>query len=87
MWVYYKIMGITLIVMNNYPKIILSIPSVDRSLQVYVYKVHNLPAMHPQLNVQHQYELEGNYLAVATGGMYASLPVERDIKFCELTQG
>ena len=48
--------------LQDYLMLILTIPLVDQSRQVSLYKVHNLPMLHPTLNVHAQYELEGTYL-------------------------
>ena len=58
---------------------------VDQSLQMNLYKVHNLPMLHPTLNVHVQYELEGTYLATMMEGMFISLPTALDIKLCLIT--
>ena len=34
-----------------------------------LYKVYNLPMLHPTLNVHAQYEIEGTYLATLMEGM------------------
>ena len=52
-----------------------------------VYKVHNLPALHPDLNIQFTYQLEGKYLAIGKHGLYAALPSESDIRICMTTSG
>ena len=49
--------------MDDYLIVILTIPLMDSSLDVNVYKVHNLPMLHPQLQIQIKYELEGTYFA------------------------
>ena len=36
--------------------LILTIPLVDQSLQINLYKVHNLPMLHPTLHVQYEQE-------------------------------
>ena len=60
---------------------------VDQSLQMNLYKVHNLPMLHPTLNVHVQYELEGTYLVIIMEGMFISLPTALDIKLCLITNG
>ena len=60
---------------------------VDQSLQMDVYKVHNLPALHPDLNIQFTYQLEGKYLAIGKHGLYAALCSESDIRICMTTSG
>ena len=67
--------------------LILTIPLVDQSLQMNLYKVHNLPMLHPTLNVHVQYELEGAYLATMREGMFISLPTALDVKLCIITNG
>ena len=67
--------------------LILTVPLVDQSLQMDLYKVHNLPMLHPVLNVHAQYELEGTYLATMVEGMFISLPTALDVKLCLITNG
>ena len=44
-WNYYPIMKITLVVMDDFLLIILTIPLTDQSLEMNLYKVYNLPAL------------------------------------------
>ena len=81
-WSYYGTVKLTPIVLQDYIILILTIPLVDQSLQVNLYKVHNLPMLHPTLNVHTQYELEGTYLATLMEGMFVSLPTALDVKLC-----
>ena len=86
-WTYYNIIKITSIVMDDYLMIILTIPLIDSFLNVNLYKVHNLPMLHPQYQLQVEYELEGAYLVTHMHGMYATVPKEKGIKFCMMSQG
>ena len=52
-----------------------------------IYKVHNLPMLHPTLKVHAQYELEGAYLTTLMEGMFVSLPTALDVKLCLITNG
>ena len=45
-------------VMDDFHLLILTIPFIDRSLQMDSYKVHNLSALHPDLGVQFSYVME-----------------------------
>ena len=67
--------------------IVMTIHLKDTSLQMNVYKVHNLPLIHPKLNISVTYELEGKYLAIGHEGHYVSLPNEGELTMCLLTQG
>ena len=86
-WSYYSIMRVSPIILDDFLLVILTVPLVDQSLQMDVYKVHNLPALHPDLNIQFTYQLEGKYLAIGKHGLYAALPSESDIRICMTTSG
>ena len=84
---YYTIMKITPVVMNNFLLIILAIPLTDQSLEMDLYKVYNLPALHHKLKIEFTYQIEGEYLAVSKSRLYAALPTAREIRICETTEG
>ena len=50
-WSYYGTIKLTPIVLQDCLRLILTVPLVDQSLQMNSYKVHNLPMLHPTLNV------------------------------------
>ena len=62
--------------------LIVTVPLVDQSLQMNLYKAQNLPMLHSVLNVHAQYELEGTYLVTMMDGMFISLPTALGIKLC-----
>ena len=84
-WSYYGTVKLTPIVLQDYLMLILTVPLVDHSLHMNLYKVHNLPMLHPTLNVHVQYEIEGPYLATMMDGMFISLPTALDIRLCLMT--
>ena len=86
-WNYYPIMKITPIVMDDFLLIILTIPLTDQSLEMNLYKIYNLPTLHPELKVEFTYELEGEYLAISKNKLYAALPTAREIRICKGTGG
>ena len=86
-WSYYRIVKLTHIVLQDYLMLILTVPLVDQSLQMNLYKVHNLPMLHPTLNVHVQYELEGTYFATMMESMFISLPTAFNVKLCLVTNG
>ena len=65
--------------------LVLTVPLVDQSLQMDLYKVYNLPMLHHTLHVHAQYEIEGTYLATLMEGMFISLPSTLDVKLCLMT--
>ena len=85
MEIYYEIIRVQPIVMENFLAIILTLPIIDTSLQMSVYKVHNLPTLHPELKIQFTYQLEGEYLAISKDGIYAAIPAKADITICQAT--
>ena len=50
-WSYYRTVKLIPIVLQDYLKLILTVPLVDQLLQMNLYKVHNLPMLHPTSNV------------------------------------
>ena len=80
-------MRVSPVILDDFMLVILTVPLVDQSLQMDIYKVHNLPAFHPELNIQFTYQLEGKYLAIGKHGLYAALPSESDIRICMTTSG
>ena len=66
--------------------VILTTSFIDSSLNMNLYQVHNLPMLHPQYQIQVEYELEGAYLATYMHGIYTTIPKEMDIKLCMMSQ-
>ena len=86
-WSYYRTIKLTPIVLEDYLMLILIVPLVDQSLHMNLYKVHNLPMLHPTLHVHAQYEIEGYYLATVMDGMFIMLPTPLDVRLCLMTNG
>ena len=86
-WSYYRTMKLTPIVLEDYLMLILTFPLVDQSLHMNLYKVHNLPMLHPTLHVHAQYEIEGSYLATVMDGRFITLPTAMDVRLCLMTNG
>ena len=68
------------IVLEDDLMLILTVPLIDQSLHMNLYKVHNLPMLHPTLHVHAQYEIEGSYLATLMEGMFITLPTALDVR-------
>ena len=81
MWNYYSIMKITPIVMDDFLLIILTIPLTDQSLEMDLYKMYNLPALHPTLKVELTYQLEGEYLAITKTNYMLHYPLHVKLGF------
>ena len=95
LWKYYYIARVIPIVTKNYLLIILTMPLIDTSLQMNLYKVHNLPIINPPIGTQHytkdrfhyKYVVEGEYLAVSYDKAYVSVPPPLEIQTCQATDG
>ena len=86
-WSYHGTIKLTPIVLEDYLMLILTVPLVDQSLHVNLYKVHNLPMLHPTLHVHAEYEIEGSHLATVMDGMFITLPTALDVRLCLMTSG
>ena len=86
-WSYYGTIKLIPIVLEDYLMLILTVPLVDQSLHMNLYKVYNLPMLHPGLHVHGQYEIENSYLATVMDGMFITLPTALDVKLCLVTNG
>ena len=86
-WSYYRTIKLMPIVLEDYLMLILTVPLVDQSLYMNLYKVHNLPMLHSTLHVHAQYEIEGSYLATMMDGIFITLPTALDVTLCLMTNG
>ena len=95
LWKYYYIARVIPIVTKSYLLIILTMPLIDTSLQMNLYKVHNLPIINPPIGTQHytkdrfhyKYVVEGEYFAVSYDKAYVSVPPPLEIQTCQATDG
>ena len=86
-WSYYGTIKLTPIVLQDSLMLILTVPLIDQSLHMNLYKVYNLPMLHPTLQMHVQYEVEGPYLATMMDSMFIMLPTAIDVKLCLVTNG
>ena len=86
-WNYYTIMKITPVVMDDFLLILLTISLTDQSLEMDLYKIYNLPTLHPKLKIEFTYQMEGKYLVISKSRLYAAIPTAREIRICEATEG
>ena len=85
-WKYYSVIKITPIVMDKMLVILMTIPVLDKSLELNIYQVHNLPAIPPGQEVEALYQLESRYFAIGKHGMYVTLPTEQSVRTCLQTE-
>ena len=85
-WKYYSVIKITPIVMDKMLVILTTIPVLDKSLELNIYQVHNLPAIPPRQEIAALYQLESRYFAIGKHGMYVTLPTEQSVRICLQTE-
>ena len=61
---------------------VLQIPLVEKNKQFRLFKIYNLPIPLPEANLQVQYDLTSNYLAITSGDQYVAFPQEEEIMGC-----
>ena len=85
-WKYYSVIKITPIVMDKMLVILMTIPVLDKTLELNIYQVHNLPAIPPGQEVAALYQLESKYFAIGKHRMYVTLPTEQSVRICLQTE-
>ena len=81
-WKYYEVMKVTPIILDKMLVILLTIPVLDKSLELNIYRVHNLPSIPPRQEVAGTYQLEGDYFAIGKHGVYVTIPTEKAVQLC-----
>ena len=81
-WKYYSVIKVTPIVMDKMLVILMTIPVLDKTLELNIYQVHNLPAIPPGHEVESLYQLENEYFAIGRHGLYVTLPTEQSVRIC-----
>ena len=85
-WKYYGVTKVTPIVMNKMLVILMTIPVFDKTLELNIYQVHNLPAIPPGQEIESLYQLENKYFAIGRHGLYVTLPTEQSVRVCLQTE-
>ena len=85
-WKYYSVIKVIPIVIDKMLVILMTIPVLDKTLELNIYQVHNLPAIPPGQEVESLYQLENKYFAIGRHGQYVTLPTEQSVKICLQTE-
>ena len=85
-WKFYDVLKVTPVVLDRLLVILLMIPLTDQSLEMKLYRVHNLPLTAPDLHMTMTYSLEGEYLAIGKKGMYVAIPDRESIQICIMSE-
>ena len=85
-WGYYGVIKVVPLVVDKLLIVLMTIPILDKSLELNVYRVHNLPALppdqilEPEQQVAATYQLEGEYFAIGKHGVYVTVLTEAAVK-------
>ena len=93
-WKYYDNIRVYPELMDNMLVILLTIPILDTTLELNIYRVHNLPAIPPGHLLAATYQLEGEYFTVSKHGVYIALPhhdmvvrcINSNLAICQIDQ-
>ena len=85
-WKYYSVIKVTPMVMDRMLVILMTIPVLDKTLELNIYQVDILPAIPPRQEEAALYQLESNYFAIGKHGMYVTLPTEQLVRICLQTE-
>ena len=85
-WKYYSVIKVTPIVIDKMLVILMTIPVLDKTLELNIYQVHNLPAIPPGQEVESLYQLENKYFAIGRQELYITLPTEQSVRICLQTE-
>ena len=80
-WKYYSVIKVTPIVMDKMLVILMTIPVLDKTLELNIYQVHNLPAIPPGQEVESLCQLENKYFAIGRHGMYVNYLRNNQLEF------
>ena len=85
-WKYYSVIKVTPMVMDRMLVILMTIPVLDKTLELNIYQVHILPAIPPGQEEAPLHQLESKYFAIGKHGMYVTLPTEQSVRISLQTE-
>ena len=86
-WNYHKFLGIKAFVVTDSLFVLLTIPLVNKTLTFLLYRLQDLPLLHPKLQKYFQYDLPHKYLTVTSAVQYITSPKDNYILSCAISAG
>ena len=86
-WNYYRLLKIKSLVYRDALFVIVSVPLIDKSQTLTVYKIHNLSILVPELNKGFRYNIPNDFIAITTNGLYITYADSNEILSCQLSAG
>ena len=74
-------------IISNTLYTVLHVHLVNKSLQFHLFRIHNIPLVHPTLKKSFQYNIQEEYLAIRLDKQYISFPLSADIMVCQVSNG
>lgn len=87
LWEIYPLLRMTPVILDDILILMLKIPLVDKKVNVTLYRIHNLPALHPRLGIGYHFILEGEYYMVTQDGKYEAIPPMETALACIQSRG
>ena len=81
-WKYYSVIKVMPRVVDKLLVILMTIPLLDKTLELNIYRVHNLPVIPTGQEVEATYQLESKYFAIGKHGIYVTLPTTQSVRTC-----
>ena len=60
----------------------MTIPVLDKSLELNIYQVNNLPDIPSGQKIEATYQLKNEFFAIGKHGIYVILPTEQSVRTC-----
>ena len=84
---FYKMVKLKVTMEQKLMLVVLQVPLIKKNKKFRLFKIYNLPIPLPEANLQVQYGLTCQYLAITSGDQYVAFPQEEEIMGCQLTTG
>ena len=84
---YYRLLKIKSLVYREALFMIVSVPPIDKSQTLTVYKIHNLFILVPELHKPFRYSIPNDIIAITTNGLYIMYLDSNEILSCQLSAG
>ena len=84
---YYKLIKFQITMEQAMMLGILQVPLIEASKEFTFYKIYNVPLPLPDAQLQIQYDLSFQYIAITKGDQYVAFPMEQEVMGCQLTAG
>ena len=86
-WEYYPLLKIKCLFYRDALFLIVSVPVVDKSQTLTVYKIHNLSILITELCKHFWYNIPNDFIAITTNGLYITYQDLNEILSCQLSAG